>query len=240
MGLVFKARHRRLGRIVAMNILASLVRPRSAARLAGFAGRSTSPFRLSHPNIILVLDADEDRGVHFLTMEYIDGHDLDQLVVAGGSLPVGQAIDCLIQAARGLELADARVIVHRDVKPSNLMLRFRRGCPHARPWPGAVHRGLRPVRTAQRLQPDRDGACMGTVDFMARPEQATDSKCVDHRAERDSLGCSLYFLLTGRPPFRGTTALPTHHLADQELPPPSPARSPGGRSEGAPGDCIRE
>lgn len=218
MGLVFKARHRRLGRIVALKIL-----PPSFGRDPQLASRFRREVdvaaRLSHPNIVSVLDADEDRGVHFLTMEYIDGHDLEQLVQSRGALPVGQAVDCLIQAARGLESAHARGIVHRDVKPSNLMLdsagivrmldlglaRFVEG--------SLLYEQLRGCSLTET------GACMGTVDFMA-PEQATDSKRADHRADVYSLGCSLYFLLTGRPPYQGPTAL-QRIIAHQELPPPS-------------------
>ena len=78
--------------------------------------------RLNHPNVVSVLDADEDRGVYFLAMEYIEGRDLDHLIRERGALPVEQALDCAIQAARGLEAAHAQGIVHRDIKPGNLML----------------------------------------------------------------------------------------------------------------------
>ena len=122
MGLVFKARHRRLGRIVALKIL-----PPSFGRdpqlVSRFRREVDVAARLSHPNIVSILDADEDRNVHFLTMEYIDGRNLEQLVQVGGALPVSQAVDCLIQAAKGLDSAHAHWDhVHRDVKPANLML----------------------------------------------------------------------------------------------------------------------
>ena len=121
MGLVFKARHRRLNRIVALKILPpSFVRDRTAVQR--FKREVEATGRLKHPNIVAALDADEDRGVHFLVMEYVEGRDLDQLVRQRGPLSVIQTIDFLVQAARGLEAAHAEGVVHRDIKPSNLML----------------------------------------------------------------------------------------------------------------------
>ena len=104
MGVVFKARHRRLGRVVALKIL-----PPSLARnpdlFLRFRREVDVAAKLSHPNIVSVLDADDDRGVQFMTMEYIQGKDLDRLVRDHGVLPADQALDCVIQAARGLEAA---------------------------------------------------------------------------------------------------------------------------------------
>jgi serine/threonine protein kinase len=205
MGVVFKARHRRLGRIVALKIL-----PPSLARhpslLARFRREVEVAARLSHPNVVRVLDADEDRGVQFMTMEYIEGNDLDRLVRVGGALPVDQALDCVIQAARGLEAAHAQGIVHRDIKPGNLMVD---GTGQVR----VLDLGL--ARLVQASHPfgetasrplTRSGTAMGTVDFMA-PEQGIDSHRVDHRADIYSLGCTLCYLLTGQAPFEGATGL---------------------------------
>ena len=205
MGVVFKARHRRLGRVVALKIL-----PPSLARdtdlLSRFRREVDVAARLSHPNIVSVLDADEDRGVQFMTMEYIEGNDLDRLVRDGGVLPVDQALDCVIQAARGLEAAHAQGIVHRDIKPGNLMLD---GSGLVR----VLDLGL--ARLVEASNPfgetasgplTRSGTYMGTVDFMA-PEQGIDSSRVDHRADIYSLGCTLCYLLTGRAPFEGATVL---------------------------------
>ena len=121
MGVVFKARHRKLGRVVALKILPpSFARDRTA--VLRFKREVEAAGRLKHPNIVAALDADEDRGVHFLVMEYVEGRDLDHVVRQRGPLSVVQAIDYLVQAARGLEAAHAEGIVHRDIKPSNLML----------------------------------------------------------------------------------------------------------------------
>ena len=218
MGVVFKARHRRLGRVVALKILPpSFGRDRSL--VLRFRREVEVAARLSHPNIVSVLDADEDRGVHFLTMEYIDGQNLDQLVREGGALPLKQALDCVIQAARGLESAHGQGIVHRDIKPGNLML-DRAGVVRVLDLGLARYvEGAAPLGRADEPALTQSGISMGTADFMA-PEQAHDSKKADHRADMYSLGCSLYFLLTGRPPFDGRTIL-ERIIAHQERPTPS-------------------
>jgi serine/threonine protein kinase/WD40 repeat protein len=218
MGMVFRARHRRLGQVVALKILPpSWARDRE--RVLRFRREIQAAARLDHPHIVSALDADEDRGVHFLTMEYIEGHDLDRLVRQGGALAVEQALDCLIQAARGLEAAHARGIIHRDIKPANLML-------DAAGTVRVLDLGLaRLVDTTSSFGPAADtaltqsGAYMGTVDFMA-PEQAQDARRVDHRADIYSLGCTLHFLLTGRPPFEGANII-QRIMAHREGPAPS-------------------
>ncbi len=217
MGVVFKARHRRLGRVVALKILPpSFARDKMA--VARFKREVEAAGRLKHPNIVAALDADEDRGVHFLVMEYVEGSDLDNVVRRRGPLPLGQALDFTIQAARGLEAAHAQGIVHRDIKPSNLMLD---GMGTVR----VLDLGL--ARMAEESNPfgqaagtrlTASGMYMGTVDYMA-PEQAEDARKADHRADIYSLGCTLYYLLTGREPFAGDTVL-KRLLAHMERPAP--------------------
>ncbi len=121
MGMVFRAQHRRLGRVVALRIL-----PPSFARdptaIPRFKSGIEAAARVNHPNLVAILEAAEDRGVLFLVVEYVDGLDLDGVVRLRGPLRVGEAIDFLIQAARGLEAAHAGGIFHGDIRPSNLML----------------------------------------------------------------------------------------------------------------------
>ena len=121
MGVVFKARHRPTGQVVALKVLPpSFGRDREA--VLRFRREVEVAARLDHPNIVKALDASEDRGVHFLAMEFIEGQDLEALVSSGGPLPIDLALHCVIQAARGMAAAHAQGIVHRDIKPANLML----------------------------------------------------------------------------------------------------------------------
>ena len=121
MGRVFKAVHRKMNRTVAVKLLPeSLVQsPESVER---FQREVQALARLSHPNIVAVHDAGTADGTHFYVMDLVDGEDLARLVKEHGPMPVEQALDCILQAARGLEYAHAQGIVHRDIKPSNLIL----------------------------------------------------------------------------------------------------------------------
>ncbi len=218
MGVIFKARHRPTRQVVALKIL-----PPSFAKdptlVQRFEREVAAAARLDHPNIVRIVDASQDRGVHFLAMDFIDGRDLRSTVLSGGPLPIDQAVSCLIQTARGLEAAHARGIVHRDVKPANLML----------DTTGIVRvldLGLaRLVEASDVLGPagaeslTQSGSYMGTVDYCA-PEQADDAKTVDYRADIYSLGCTLYFLLAGKPPFEGDS-LVKKLMAHQNRPAPS-------------------
>jgi serine/threonine protein kinase len=218
MGVVFKARHRRVGRVGALKILPpSFARDKSA--VVRFRREVRAAGRVKHPNVVAAQDADEDRGVHFLVMDYVEGRDLDRVVRERGPLSVIEAVDYLIQAARGLEAAHAQGIIHRDIKPGNLML-------DADGTVRVLDLGLAPIvdtanpfnkTTGGRLT--ASGMYMGTIDYMA-PEQAQDSHRADHRADIYSLGCTLYYLLTGREPFPGDTVL-KRMIAHRERPAPS-------------------
>jgi serine/threonine protein kinase len=218
MGVVFKARHRMLGRVGALKILPpSFARDRDA--VLRFRREVEAAGRLEHPNLVAARDADEDRGVHFLVMDYVEGRDLERVVRERGPMPVVQAIDCLTQAARGLEAAHAQGIIHRDIKPGNLMLDSA-GTVRVLDLGLAriVDAGNALSKTAAgRLT--QSGMYMGTIDYMA-PEQAEDSHRVDHRADIYSLGCTLYYLLTGNAPFPGETVL-KRLIAHMERPAPS-------------------
>jgi serine/threonine protein kinase len=218
MGMVFKARHRKLGRVGALKILPPSF-ARDTASVMRFRREFEAAGRLKHLNLVAAFEADEDRGVHFLVMDYVQGINLDRVVGQQGPLSVSVAVDYLIQSARGLEAAHEKGIIHRDIKPGNLIL------DHG----GAVRvldLGLARIvdannpfskSTAGRLT--QSGMYMGTIDYMA-PEQAEDSHRVDHRADIYSLGCTLFFLLTGREPFAVGTIL-KRMVAHQERPAPS-------------------
>ncbi len=202
MGTVFKARHRRMKRIVALKVLSAEF-CKDESFISRFEREIETIARLGHPNIVMAYDADEAELGHFLVMEFVDGQDLVAFVAKNSPLSVAQSVDCIVQAARGLAFAHSQGVIHRDIKPANL-LRDARGVVKvtdlglARLTEEFQSSGLRKLTQA--------GGMMGTVEFMA-PEQAIDSTTVDHRADIYSLGATLYFLLTGQPPFTGTTMM---------------------------------
>ena len=213
MGLVLKAEHRRMKRLVALKVLSPKV-TRTPEALRRFQREVEAAARLTHPNIVIAHDADEASGTHFLVMEYVEGTDLSSLVTKRGPLPLDQALDCILQAARGLEYAHQHGVVHRDIKPSNLLL-DRQGTIKI------LDMGLARLDSAGGEQDQLTGAgqIMGTVAYMA-PEQALDTKHADARADIYSLGVTLWYLLTGRPLFDGGSMV-EKLMAHQTKPVPS-------------------
>lgn len=199
MGAVYKARHVHLGKLVALKVLPPERMGHADAR-ARFLAEMKAVGRLNHRNIVLAHDAGVE-DVPYLAMELLEGVDLHRLVKEHGPLSVADACACIRQAALGLQHAHEHHLVHRDLKPSNLLLspaglvkildlglaRLRSECEEADP--------LAP--------PPR--AAVGSIDYIA-PEQLLHSERVDIRADLYSLGCTLYYLLTGQPPFAGAAA----------------------------------
>lgn len=223
MGLVFRARHRQLQRIVALKLLPpSFSRDRAA--VVRFRREVAAVANLIHPNIVAALDAGETGGLLFFVMELVDGKDLSKIVREKGPLTVKQAVDCIIQAARGLKEAHDRGIIHRDIKPANLLL-DRSGIVKV------LDLGLARVMQGQDLLTSESsdlnltvsGSFVGTVDYMS-PEQAYDPRLADIRSDIYSLGCTLHYLLCGKPPFSGSTFM-ERLLAHRERPIPSLSRT---------------
>ena len=214
MGEVLKAHHRKMDRVVALKVL-----PRKAMRsedaVKRFYREVRVAARLIHPNIVTAFDADEFEGIHCLVMECVDGQDLAHIVKQHGPMSVDAAVECIIQAARGLEYAHAEGIVHRDIKPGNLLL-DRKGTVKI------LDMGLARMELGSADEPERltgSEQVMGTCDYMA-PEQAEDTHAADHRADIYSLGCTFYRLLTGTPPYKADTLIKVL-LAHREAPIPS-------------------
>ncbi|MBP3954182.1 serine/threonine protein kinase [Gemmata sp. G18] len=198
MGTVYRAEHVRLKKYFAVKVLSAsqMWDHRAVAR---FQLEMEVIGRLDHPNIVRATDAGDADGMHFLVMELIEGSNLAKLVGRGGPLPVPVACELVRQAALGLQHAHEHGLVHRDVKPSNLML-------SASGQVKVLDLGLALLRSNDPA-PDDDltgiGEVMGTAEYMA-PEQWANTHAVDIRADIYSLGCTLYALLTGDPPFAGT------------------------------------
>ncbi|HEY7311489.1 MAG TPA: protein kinase [Gemmataceae bacterium] len=201
MGQVFKARHRHHGRTVALKVIRKerLSNPDAVRR---FLREIRLAGQLSHPNVIVALDAHEIDGTYLLVMEHVEGVDLARLLKRQGPLPVAQACAYVRQAALGLQHAFERGLVHRDIKPSNLLVSTRDGSVKVLDLGLARQEHLTQEESSTLTE---DGLVMGTPDYMA-PEQIEESRTVDIRADIYSLGCTLYHLLAGRPPFPGESA----------------------------------
>ncbi len=219
MGLVLKARRRQLERVVALKLLPpSFSRDRAA--VIRFRREATAVSKFRHPNIVAAIEAGETHGLLFLVMEFVDGRDLSRTVKEKGPLSVGQTINCIIQAARGLQEAHDHGIVHRDMKPANLLLDssgtvkvLDLGLARMSPPDGFV------ATSGSEHDLTVSGSFVGTVDYMS-PEQAYDPRMADRRSDIYSLGCTLHYLLTGKAPFGGQTFM-ERLLGHRERPIPS-------------------
>ena len=201
MGTVYKALHTRLEKVVALKVLpADRLRDRDA--VARFEREMRAVGKLDHPNIVRANDAGDADGTHFLVMEYVEGVDLGSLIKQNGPLGIGDACELVRQAALGLQAAHSRGMVHRDIKPRNVMLAAQEfGMPVVKVLDLGLAR-LSVARASEAGDLTETGHIMGTIDYMA-PEQAGDAHSVDIRADVYGLGATLYALLTGGSIFEG-------------------------------------
>ena len=211
MGAVFQAHDAQLDRHVALKLL-PLDQTGDPEVVQRFYQEGRSAARLDHENIARVYSIGQDGPNHYIAFEYIEGITVRRRVDENGPLPVSEAVDITLQIAQALVHAASRGVVHRDIKPSNIIL-----TPQGRAK--LVDMGL-----ARRFERDADhgltqsGMTLGTFDYIS-PEQARDPRDVDVRSDLYSLGCTLFQMLTGRPPFPGGTVL-QKLLQHQEEPPP--------------------
>lgn len=203
MGTVFKARHRRMKRVVALKVLAVNL-SKNPVFVKRFQREVETIACLGHPNVVMAYDADEADAGHFLVMEFVNGRDLAACVEQEGQMPLARAVDCILQAARGLAYAHSQGIIHRDIKPHNL-LRDENGVVKVTDL-GLARLNHGVEGPAAGTDVTMAGGVIGTADYMP-PEQAVDSTTIDHRADIYSLGCTLHYLLTGKPPFSAATIM---------------------------------
>jgi serine/threonine-protein kinase len=209
LGTVYKARQISMSRDVALKVLHKKwltdeefkKRFLLEARLAG---------RLSHQNLIQVYDVGRDRGVYYFSMEFVDGETLEDLIERNGPLEVPHAIDIVIQVLRAITYIKRFDIVHRDIKPGNIMITSN-GLVKLGDF-GFVKSKLDPV-----IAPE--GEVLGTPDYIS-PEQAMGMENIDWRSDQYSLGCTLYHMLTGKPPYEGTGSSVMRQHIKAELPDP--------------------
>mgnify|MGYP001174112282 CR=1 FL=1 len=207
MGVVLKARHQRMRRTVAIKFLLKSLAPSKSIEKR-FEREVEAAAQLDHPHIVTAYDAGvHTDGSYYLVMQYIEGQDLSSLVKKSGPLPVPLAIHAIVQAAEGLAYAHEHGIVHRDVKPGNLLLDhvgvvrvLDMGLARIQATPGAA------IDDGGHADLTNTGSVMGTVDYMA-PEQALDARTADQRSDIYGLGCTLYYLLTGNPPYLRDTIM---------------------------------
>ena len=223
MGAVFKARHTRMSRDVCLKVVNAAGR-QSPAVIERFRNEARALAALSHPNIVVAHDANESKGIPYLVMEYVEGDDLAKRIRKDGPLSVAETLSVVIQTARALQYAHAEGITHRDIKPHNLVARTD---PTTNEMSVKVlDLGLARFDTLMTNNPDASllaamtntGVVIGTVDYMS-PEQALDSRNADARSDIYSLGCTIFFLLTGRPPFQGDTVMQRLVAHREQLPP---------------------
>lgn len=224
MGVVYKAEHLMMGRTVAVKVMAQKYTANAVA-VERFRREVRAAAKLAHPNIVTAFDADEAAGRHFLVMEYVEGVSLDRVVNRRGPLPLATACHVARMVALGLQHAHAKGMIHRDIKPQNVMVNrksqvkildfglARLATDSDLPSTGASAGGPENVAvTATNM-------VVGTPDYLS-PEQAMAKPDIDYRSDIYSLGCLFYFALTARPPFAAAKTVFDKVLAQANDEPP--------------------
>jgi serine/threonine protein kinase/nitrous oxidase accessory protein NosD len=219
MGTVYKAQDTKLDRLVAIKVLPPHM-VNDPGAVARFQREARALAKVSHSAIVQAHDTGEDRGRQFLVMEFVEGTNLSEVVKERGSIPPTLAAEYIHQAARGLQHAHDKGLVHRDLKPSNLLLTLERQIK-------ILDLGLARFLQDQLGEAGLtlEGFGLGTPDYMA-PEQFSDARRADARADIYSLGCTLYQLLSGQVPFPGSSLTEKARAHERTEPPPIAERCP--------------
>ena len=205
MGQVFKAVHNVMGRECAVKILP--VHKSTPETIANFTREIRTQAKLDHPNLVRAYDAGQDGSVHYLVTEFVPGTDLRRLIRSDGPLTMQQAACVIMQAARGLHHAHESDLIHRDVKPGNILV-----------TPEGIAKvsdlGLAGFMKEGAEDP-RAGKIVGTADYLS-PEQIRNPHEISNVSDVYSLGCTLYYAITGKVPFPGGTpnSKAQRHLAE--------------------------
>ena len=236
MGAVYLARQMSLDRAVALKVMHANW-AKDPVFLARFTREAYAAAQLNHHNVVQIYDIGNQSGINFFSMEYVEGKSLGDMLKKSGKLEPAAAVGYIIQAARGLKFAHDRGMIHRDVKPDNLMVNVEGivkvadlGLVKTRAMTAADDQtpydspNLSMSAGGSKLQSvsvdvTNVGSAMGSPSYMA-PEQCRDASGVDLRADIYSLGCTLYALLSGRTPFQGKTAMEVINQHLNEPPPP--------------------
>ena len=219
MAMVFKARQISLDRIVAIKVLPRKL-SENAEYVSMFYKEGKAAAKLNHPNIVQAIDVGEAGGFHYFVMEFIEGHDLwDELQADGPharDFTERDALDVIIQIARALEHAHSHGLIHRDVKPKNIMLTMEGATPIAKLADMGLARSTEDVDSAKA----EAGRAYGTPYYIS-PEQIRGEVDIDFRADIYSLGVTFYHVVTGRVPFDAETPLAVmrKHLSEPLVPP---------------------
>ncbi|MEZ6195799.1 MAG: serine/threonine-protein kinase [Planctomycetota bacterium] len=211
MGTVFKARQDSLDRVVAVKVLAPFL-TKNERYVNRFIKEAKVLARLNHPNIVQCIDVGESEGHYYMAMEYCDGPTVLDVIHRGGRMAPERALNIILQVARALEHAFEHEIIHRDVKPDNVMI-------IAGGTAKLCDLGLVKDLGSGGASTDQ-GSAMGTPNYIA-PEQARGDETVDARADIYSLGASWYHMITGRPPFEhaNPASVMVAHINDMPIAP---------------------
>ncbi|GAB5403273.1 MAG: serine/threonine-protein kinase [Aureliella sp.] len=211
MSSVYLAEHMKMHDLRAIKVLPQSKLGKSSY-LARFQQEAKAIASLNHPNVVRAHDIDNQGDTHYIVMEYVDGDDLQTIVKKNGPLPFDKVAEYIAQAALGLQHAHEVGLIHRDIKPANVLI-------NSSGKVKLLDLGLALFADDEQasLTMDFNDKVLGTADYLA-PEQALNSHNVDHRADQYGLGCTMYFLLTGQPPFPSGTIAQRIAKHQKEMP----------------------